>query len=219
MLENVKACFFDMDGTLIDSVWIWTDIDRDFLTSRGIIFDEQIQKKLDGMNFNQVANFFKNEFHLKETIEELKEIWHEMAYKKYCNEVPLKDSAQKLLSLLKATGIKLGIATSNSKYLAMACLKALEIEQLFDVIMTGDDVSVGKPSPDIYLECARACKVNPAECLVFEDIPVGIEAGHNAGMKVCTIYDKYSEDVDMLKHETADYYIYSFNEVCSEVEQ
>jgi beta-phosphoglucomutase-like phosphatase (HAD superfamily) len=59
--------------------------------------------------------------------------------------------------------------------------------------------------------------VEPCECIVFEDILQGIEAGHNAGMKVCTVYDDYSADDDVLKREKADYYINNYNEITGKV--
>ncbi len=71
----------------------------------------------------------------------------------------------------------------------------------------------GKPHPDIYLKVAEDLKVKPEECLVFEDIPNGIIAGKEAGMKVCAIYDTFSDRMDQQKRELADYYIRDYNEL------
>ena len=218
MLENVKACFFDMDGTIIDSMWMWRDIDIEFLGSRGIELPEDLQKRIEGMCFTETAHFFKNEFNLPESIDRIKEIWNDMAMDKYRHSVPLKAGALDFIRALKENGIKTAIATSNSRELAMACLDALEITGYFDAIVTGCDVGVGKPAPDVYLKCAALCGVRPEECLVFEDIIVGIDAGHNAGMKVCTVYDRYSEDVDDIKRQKADYYIHDFVRLKEEIQ-
>ena len=76
--------------------------------------------------------------------------------------------------------------------------------------MTGCDVAHGKPSPDIYLAVADALKVDPKRCLVFEDIIPGIQAGKNAGMKVCAVEDAYSLQEKESKQALADYYINDF---------
>ena len=213
MLEGIKACFFDMDGTIIDSMWMWKDIDIRFLGERGIELPGDLQKRIEGKSFSETAVFFKEEFELSESLDEIKSIWNDMAKEAYCNRVQLKEGVLEFLKELKAKGISTGIATSNSLELALGCLRALDVEQYFDTVVTGCCVGVGKPAPDIYLKCANDCQVNPKECLVFEDVLAGIESGHNAGMKVCAVYDEYSESTDDLKKQTADYYINSFKEI------
>ncbi len=213
MLNNINACFFDMDGTIIDSMWMWKNIDIEFLGERGIALPPDLQKRIEGKSFSETAVFFKEEFKLKESLEEIKKIWNNMAMDKYRSEVLLKTGARDFFERLKSSGIKMGIATSNSYELAKCCLDSLKVTDYFDVITTSCMVGAGKPAPDIYLKCADECRVQPSNCLVFEDIPVGIEAGHNAGMKVCAVFDEYSMDVDDIKHREADYYINNFNEI------
>lgn len=213
MLNNIKACIFDMDGTIIDSMWMWKDIDIAFLSERGIELPCDLQKRIEGKSFSETAVFFKEEFKLKESLDEIKSIWNDMAMYKYCNEVSLKNGFREFLLSIKAKGIKTGIATSNSYELATSCLKALNVYDEFDTIVTSCMVGCGKPAPDIFLRCASDCGVNPSECLVFEDIPVGILAGHRAGMKVCAVQDEYSMHVDEEKRQMAEFYINDYWEV------
>ena len=79
MLPDKKAVIFDLDGTLVDSMWMWRDIDIEFLGSRGITFPEDLQEKIEGMSFTETAQYFKETFPLEESVEELKAIWNEMA--------------------------------------------------------------------------------------------------------------------------------------------
>ena len=139
-----------------------------------------------------------------------------MARDKYAFEVPVKEGVRELLDFCKAHGIKTGIATSNSRELVEALVSAHHFEPYFDCIMTACDVSRGKPAPDIYLAVAKALGVSPGNCLVFEDIIPGIQAGLSAGMKVCAVYDKYSEHQDEKKRRLADYYTYHFTELLKE---
>ena len=213
MIKEIDACFFDMDGTIIDSMWMWKDIDKEFLGARGIKLPVDLQKSIEGKSFSETAVFFKEKFGLRETVDEIKYIWNDMAMDKYRTQVPLKAGVLEFLCHLKSNGIKTGIATSNSYELAKCCLDALNVTGYFDTIVTSCSVGAGKPAPDIYLKCASDCDVKPDRCLVFEDILMGIQAGHSAGMKVCAVFDEYSADTDYIKRREADYYIKDFREM------
>ena len=213
MFNGIKAVLFDLDGTLVDSMWIWEDIDIEFLGSYGHEHPESFQKDLNGMSFTETAVYFKERFNLPDSVEDIKRIWNEMAFDKYTNEVPLKDSALELLKALKKKGIKMGIASSNSIELVSAVIGRYGLESYFDTINTSCEVAKGKPAPDIYLLAAMNLGVKPEECLVFEDVIQGIKAGKNANMKVCAVDDKYAVDTMEEKAELADYHIMSFREL------
>ena len=151
MLENKKAVIFDLDGTLVDSMWIWREIDIRFLGKYGLQVPEGLNDELEGYSFHETAVYFKKRFELPLTIEEIMETWNHMASEIYVNEIPLKDGVQDFISLLKERDMKLAIATSNSRKLAKDCLRANGILDAFDYICTSDEVPRGKPEPDVYL--------------------------------------------------------------------
>lgn len=213
MLEQKKAVIFDLDGTLVDSMWMWRDIDIEFLSARGISMPETLQSEIEGISFSETAEYFKKRFSLSESTEQLMQIWNEMAHDKYCYEIPLKPGAKLFLDFLKERGIKIGIGTSNSYELTTAALKAHGLSEEIDCIMTAREVPNGKPKPDIYLKTAETLGVFPKECLVFEDIPNGILAAKAAGMEVCAVEDLFSQDMLEKKRELADYYISSYEQV------
>ena len=107
----------------------------------------------------------------------------------------------------------MAICTSNSRMLVDRCLKRLKIDQFMDVVLTADEVSNGKPAPDIYLTAARIIGVRPEECVVFEDVLAGIESGHNAGMRVCAVRDNATMYADDIKKRNSEYYINSYSEL------
>ncbi|MBR5337289.1 MAG: HAD family phosphatase [Lachnospiraceae bacterium] len=213
MLENTDAIIFDLDGTLVDSMWMWKYIDIEFLNERGLELPPTLQKEIEGMSFNETALLFIERFGLTETLEDLKVIWNDMAYDKYAHVVRPKPGVIRFLDRAKAAGYKMGIASSNSIELINAALANYDLFDYFDVVLSANDVPRGKPYPDVYLAVADALKVDPARCLVFEDITMGIKAGKNAGMRVCCIDDDYSADDVDNKKALADYYIYSYDEV------
>ena len=213
MLQNKKAVIFDLDGSLVDSMWLWRDIDIEFLADRGMTLPDDFQTEIEGMSFTETAIYSKERFGLTESVEELKDIWNQMAMDKYSYEVGFKPNAEQFLQHCKEQGIRLGIATSNSRELVNAVSDALGLDRYIDVVVTSCEVSRGKPAPDVYLEAARRLGVEPENCLVFEDIPAGIMAGKNANMTVCAVEDDFSSDLAEEKHRLADYYIYDYKQV------
>ena len=213
MLQNKKAVIFDLDGTLIDSMGMWKEIDVEYLGRFGVELPDTLQKDISGMSFTETAVYFKETFGIPDSIEKIKQTWNEMAMYKYTNEVPLKPGVLEFLKELKRRGIKTGIATSNSVELVRAVLKSLQIQEYMDEVHTSCEVSKGKPAPDIYLFVAECLGVEPEQCLVFEDIPEGILAGKRAGMQVCAVDDEFSKSMEEEKRELADYYITNYDEV------
>lgn len=213
MLKNIDAVIFDLDGTLVDSMWMWKQIDIEYLSQFDLELPDNLQTEIEGMSFSETAVYFKNRFQLKVTIDEIKAAWNEMAYQKYQHEVNFKEGALEFLRYLKRHRIKTGIATSNSKALVDAVMASHGVMELFDSIHTSCEVEKGKPAPDIYHLVAKDLEVEPDRCLVFEDVINGIKAGKNASMKVCAIYDDFSQDVDKEKRKLADYYIRDFKEI------
>ena len=213
MLEGIEAVIFDLDGTLIDSMWMWKQIDIDYLARHGHALPENLQDCIEGMSFSETAVYFKERFALSDPLDVIKDDWNRMAYDIYVNEVPLKPGVLAFLQYLKQKGIRTGIATSNSKELLQAVLESLGIAEYFDELHTSCEVKRGKPAPDIYLLVADRLEAEPEKCLVFEDIMQGILAGKAAGMKVCAVQDAYSLKQEAEKRETADWFIDGFEEI------
>lgn len=206
-LQSKKAFLFDLDGTLVDSMWIWTDIDIEYLGRFGLELPGDLQNCIEGMSFTETARYFKERFAIPDSLEEMKADWNRMAWEKYMKEVPLKPGVREFLALYRGRGVKMAVATSNSRELAEAVIAVHSLENVFDAIVTGCDVAHGKPFPDIYLEAAARLEVCAGECLVFEDLVAGIQAGKNAGMEVAAVEDPYSAYQERQKRELADFYI------------
>lgn len=207
MLRDIEAVIFDMDGSLVDSMWMWRAIDIEYLGRYKIPLPENLQSKIEGMSFRETACYFKEHFAIPDSLEEIMAEWNRMAWNKYMYEVPLKKGIPDFLRHCREKGIRLGIATSNSRELVENVAAVHNLREYFTCIMTGSEVLRGKPNPDIYLAVAHGLGVPAGRCLVFEDIVAGILAGKNAGMRVCAVEDEYSADSRDRKRELADYYI------------
>lgn len=216
IFQDKSAFLFDLDGTLVDSMWIWKSIDIEYLGRFGLELPEDLGSSIEGMSFSETALYFKERFSIPDSVEEMKADWNRMAWLKYTREVPLKPGIREFLTLYRGRGVKMAVATSNSRELAEAVLAAHGLTEFFDVIVTGCEVFHGKPWPDIYLAAAEKLGVKAGECLVFEDIVAGIQAGKNAGMQVAAVEDEYSLYQSKEKKEMADYYIADYNLLLAE---
>ena len=209
----VKAAIFDLDGTLTDSMGIWEKVDVDFLTSHGIEVPDDYSEKIYHMSFKESATYTIETFGLPYTVEEIWGLWNEMARHEYSENVYLKPYAKEFLESLKARGIKLGIATALTRDLYTPMLKHNGVLDMFSAIVTVDEIGKGKNEPDIYVKTAELLETEPCDCIVFEDILLGIRSAKSAGMKICGVYDRYADAQRGEIVAMSDIYINSFKEL------
>ena len=212
-MNNIEAAIFDLDGTLVDSMWVWEQIDIDYLNKFGHAVPENLTDEITHLTFSETAHYFKSRFTIEDSLDDIMSTWSAMAFDYYSNIVKLKPGALEYLHKLKSMNIKIALATSNSRPLLEAVLKNNDIYHLFDAITTTDEVARNKNFPDIYLTSAKKLNVNPHNCVVFEDIIAAVKGAQCANMKVVAIYDKHSEHQTEILKSTAYKYITDYSEL------
>lgn len=196
-----QAVIFDMDGLLLDTERIgfraWQRASRDF----GFDLSEHLYCKVIGRTKQDTFQIFRESFGLGFNPEEVRAKRLLYGAEIIAQEgVPLKPGALQLLDALNKRNIKLALATSTERERTLAYLEQAKLLSFFKAIVTGDQVKIGKPDPEIYLKCAQALSVLPESCLVFEDSESGTIAAHKAGMRVIIVPDmkKPSDEVSKL---------------------
>lgn len=203
-----EAVIFDLDGTLIDSMGIWAEVDIEFLKKRQIAVPENLFSDMTGGNsFNDLAIYFKDKFHLTESLEDIKQEWTNMVEEHYTHHIKLKPGAYELVSFLYQNNIPLAIGTSNSELLTRAVLTNNNLTEFFRAIVSGCQEIKGKPNPDIFLKAAKSLAVSPERCLVIEDTIAGVMGSINANMTVWSVFDRHAETErsEILKNSHKDF--------------
>ena len=148
--SKFKGIIFDLDGTLINSSQVWSDIDRRFLAKRGFAVPNDYFKAVSTMNFTSAAEYTITRFDLKETIEEIAKEWYDMAFEEYAHNIFLKGGAYNFLSQLRAKDVKIALATASSKELYEAVLRNNGVYDLFDFF--AHHVSQRGVSPGVHVD-------------------------------------------------------------------
>lgn len=208
-----RAAIFDMDGTLLDSHWVWERVDQEFQTMAGIIVREDYNEVIEHMTPTQAAEYTISEYGLSHTPEALKDLWIEIAADLYANEVQLKSGAEDLLASLVEHGVKLALATCCIPHLCELALKKHQVYDYFSSVKFSDRMGVNKQAADLYLSCADDLKVPAKECAVFEDIYSPLKAVKQTGMGYFAVEDVNQTEIARRKlQQDADYYIRDYHE-------
>lgn len=210
----LKACIFDFDGTLGNSMWVWQAVMRDFFASRQIVPEPGSVERLAQLGMIAGAADFVERYELNESPREVLDAWLAEARRHYATAVELKPGAREFLRQLRSRGIKTAVATAQEKKTLMLALEHEEALELFDVVLTCDEVcDTGKSTPEVYWQAAKMLGEDPGECLVFEDILGPAQQAHAGGFKVVGVWDDSSaQDHEALRKE-ADAFIQSYEEL------
>ncbi|MBQ4347368.1 MAG: HAD family phosphatase [Firmicutes bacterium] len=208
----MKAILFDFDGTLIDSMSVWFDIDCELLRRNGYEPDEEYISKISTVTFEQGIRYILGRYDLKKTAKELLAEIEEMARVQYTEKVPLKAGAKEILAAAREKGFKTALVTSCRKPLCIGLLKNRGIEDMFDKLIFTEDYDMNKNEPYIYEKAAEALGVSAAEAYIFEDSPHAAEGAKKSGGHVVGVYDAYFDKYKEKMKDICDDYIMSLTD-------
>lgn len=191
----IKAIIFDMDGLMIDSERVTFECYQERLKDMNLTMDEEFYKTLLGKPikgiYQRFYDVYGNDFPIENVIQDV----HQLMAERFETEgVPVKKGLVELLHYLKDNNYKTIVATSSNRDRVDKILAQAKITEFFDDSICGDEVTKGKPNPEVFLKSCQKLGVNVDEAIVLEDSEAGIQASYDAGIKVICIPDmKYPE--------------------------
>ncbi|MCD7727001.1 MAG: HAD family phosphatase [Ruminococcus sp.] len=212
-IASFKGYIFDLDGTLLDSFGVWNTVDTLFLNKRGFEVPSDYGREISAMGFDAAAEYTIRRFGFKEEKEDIIKEWNSIAISLFESEVKLFDGARDFLLRLKKLDKKLAVATASHTELLAPCLINNGVYELFDKIVTVNEVGCGKDSPEIYLSCAERMELAPCDCVVFEDVPKAVESAKSAGFKTVGFLSYGNESDHAELKRLSDYIIEGYDEL------
>ena len=191
----IKAIIFDMDGLMIDSERVTFECYQERLKDMNLTMDEEFYKTLLGKPikgiYQRFYDVYGNDFPIQNVIQDV----HQLMAERFETEgVPVKKGLVELLHYLKVNNYKTIVATSSNRDRVDKILAQAKITEFFDDSICGDEVTKGKPNPEVFLKSCQKLGVNVDEAIVLEDSEAGIQASYDANIKVICIPDmKYPE--------------------------
>lgn len=184
----MKACIFDMDGTLFDTETIFQAMWKELAEEMGVTLPKDFKYKICGTSGEAMNQVICQYYGVKDGKYIEKECKTRVA-NLLSKQVPLKKGCKEILETLYDEGYQLAIASSSPMALIERNLEQTKLRNFFHALTSGEEVEKGKPAPDIFLLAAKKLSVEPKDCYVFEDSPNGIKASHAAGMKPILVPD------------------------------
>jgi HAD superfamily hydrolase (TIGR01509 family) len=182
----IEAVVFDLDGVLVDSEHVWDEVREELARERGGRWHDCAQADMMGMSSPEWSRYMHDVIGLDESPEEIDEEVVRRLLARYAIELPLIEGAVEVVERL-AGSFRLALASSSNRAVIDAVLAESGLEASFEVTVSSEEVSRGKPSPDVFVEAARRLRIATRDCAAIEDSGNGIRAAHAAGMRVIAI--------------------------------
>lgn len=209
----MKAVIFDLDGTLVDSMWLWESLADNYLLSIGIEPPKDLGEILKELTLKEAAFYMKERFNIESTPHEINEDMGNLLADYYANRLQLKPYVLEVLKEFKNRNIIMVIATATDEHLVEAVLNMHDIGGYFEFIQTCNNIGLSKGQPEFFQIIIDRLKLDPKEMWVFEDALYCMVSAKKAGLNIVAVEDKSSlSDLEKIK-KISDMYIENFSQL------
>ena len=207
----IKGAIFDLDGTLLDSMFIWDTIGDEYLRSLGKEPHEDLKETFMTLTLEEAAEYYREHYGVTLSVQEIVDGVNSMVEQTYRTKVTLKSGVAEYLAWLKENGVRMCVATVTDRYLVEETLERLGVRHYFSEIFTCAEVGFGKDKPIIYQKALEHLGTEKSDTYVFEDLPFALNTAKTDGFPTVGVYDRHEVHHDELK-ELSDYYIRDFSD-------
>lgn len=206
-MKHIRGAIFDFDGTLLDSMWAWTDIASRYLKEQGITPRDDIDARVFRMSLTDAACLIRREYGLAQDADEIRSAMNRLIENMYYSTFELKPGVRELLEELSKRHVRICMATASDRCIVEPALRRTGILEYFDFIFTCSELHADKNDPYIYRYVRSYMETPVQETLVFEDAFHAIKAAKSAGFPVAAVYDATEEANQSEIRRIADYYL------------
>jgi HAD superfamily hydrolase (TIGR01509 family) len=190
---QIRALIFDMDGLLVDTETLAYGAMDAFLAKLAVERRQDIHDQMLGRRVPEAMAIIKEGYSLSHPVEDLIADYTILRRDALVGNVKPMPGAVDAVQFGHDAGLRVGLASSGLRDQVTLSLNEAGLRGMFEVEVTGDDVTRGKPAPELFLKAAEGLRVDPANCVVFEDAPAGIAAAVNAGMRAVAVPNSHSK--------------------------
>lgn len=191
IMKKIEGVIFDLDGTLMDSMWIWEDYGEKFFIDTGIIPDEKLKEELVTLTLRQAAEHCVKKYNMDTTPVQLMDKINGILLDTYKNDIKTKPGVNQLLRRLKNYGVKMCVVTATDRVLAKSALVNNGIDDCIEFITTCTDTGMSKNTPDIYEYALERLGTPKEKTIVFEDAYHAVKTAKNANFTVVGVRDRW----------------------------
>lgn len=208
-----QYAIFDMDGTLLDSMYAWKHLGENYLLSQGVEPPQNLRAILREQTLEESAEYFRTKLGVLKSTDEILAGIQQLIAKEYAEKIQPKPFVREYLQKLHREKQTLCIATATSAKLAMSALKRLKLDHFFSFVLDCSEAGRGKNSPDIYLLAAQRMGAQVEECVVYEDALHAAKTARAAGFHVVGIKDTFSANDEEELKTLCNHFISSYSEL------
>lgn len=209
----MKAAIFDLDGTLIDSMWAWENLAGDYLVSIGVEPPDNLKELIKELSLLESCYYMKENFLIQKSAEELNEDMENILEDYYANKFELKPYAIETLESLKKRNVRMCLATATDEKLVLKTFERIKIGHYFEFIQTCNGVNIEKNDPRFFELAIERLNCKPEDIWVFEDALHCIISAKKCGLNVVGVSDESDKEDTEEKRKHADIYVENLNEL------
>ena len=208
---DVKGAIFEVDGTLLDSMYVWDRAGENYLRRVGITPRPGVNEEFKNQSLYQAARYLQKVWKVTGDVKEIMADINKMIEEDYFERVGLKEGTEHFLRKLKERGVKMCLATATDRHLVEAALRRNGIEDYFSCMLTCTEVGHGKDEPVIFQRALEELGTESEQTIIFEDALYAVKTAKKAGFLVAAVKDS-SEEKQADLQRLADFYFENFEQ-------
>jgi len=213
MADSIKGAVFDVDGTLLDSMFIWDSVAADFLLAMGVAPGPELNAELNAFGGHEIPGYLRSKYGLAMTPEEIGYGMYEMLEEFYFYKAMPKSGVFAVLDALRGRGVRMCAATATDRPLIEPALRRCGLLEYFGRVFTCGEEATSKSRPDIYLRAAAFLGTEIKDTVVFEDALYAVKSAKAAGFPVIAVHDDTAADDREEIQGLCDRYFASMDEI------